>query len=146
MHTMASGTKHKNWILTSLEVNGASVPVLDSADNTKTKVAVGDGAIRIYIPGGVHFSDKDYQQSHGSRLATDMSMSKMPDQVLHELELESITKFERPQDKKLEVTVVSNNQEVLIIILELASKWSMNDLIRTIKNEANNNNDLIQIL
>ena len=123
---MASGTKNKNWVLASLEVDGSAVPVVDSSTNSKAKVCVDDAndTMRICVPGGIQFSNKDYEQSQGSRLATDMNMAKVPDRVLYQLSLlESISTIER-HDKKL-----SMKNSATSMSFELASKWSLNDLI-----------------
>lgn len=39
---------------------------------------------RLFYPGAIQFSDSDYDESKGSRLATDTRMSKVPDNVLYE--------------------------------------------------------------
>lgn len=40
--------------------------------------------MRLFYPGAIQFSDKEYEPSKGARLATDMRMYKFPDNILYE--------------------------------------------------------------
>ena len=137
---MASGTKNKSWILSSLKRNEEDIPVLQQVVDhegeggggppSKLKVSVQDSKLRIFYPGSIQFGDSDYKPSQGSRLATDMKMSKVPDQVLYSVDLsDEGTSWERSGDKQVRIQTPTND----VFLLEIASKWSTNDLHRAIE-------------
>lgn len=135
---MASGTKNKSWVLSSLKRNDEDIPVLQQlleegeggGPPSKLKVSVEDSKLRIFYPGSIQFGDSDYKPSQGSRLATDMKMSKVPDQVLYSVDLsDEGTSWERSGDKQVRIQTPTND----VFVLEIASKWSTNDLHRAIE-------------
>jgi hypothetical protein len=126
----------KSWVIKYLSVNHQEVNVVDGETNSKLKVDVIVDAqtLRVFFPGSILFSDKDHEESKGSRLATDMDMRKIPDRVLYSLDLltEDTIRVEKQQDNKT-LFLQNNNNDNLTMILELASKWSLNDLYQTIQ-------------
>eukprot|EP00980_Cylindrotheca_fusiformis_P030757 scaffold25388_cov181-Cylindrotheca_fusiformis.AAC.1 len=77
----------KSWVVSSLHINDQEATVVDE-NNTKLKADFDKDTkiFRLFYPGAIQFSDRDYEESKGSRLATDMGMSKVPDTVLYENE------------------------------------------------------------
>ena len=136
---MASGTKNKNWVIQALQVNGEDMPVVSSDDPmTKLKIDVGNSdttgsTLRIYFPGGIQFDNSNYEQSKGSRLATDMKMGKIPDEILYSFDLSSSTSVNitRQDDKQMLIQAQEEAAKTEILI-QLASKWSLTDLLNTI--------------
>ena len=143
---MASGTKNKNWVVQALQVNGQDMPVVSADDPmTKLKIDVGNSSdnggtggtlLRIYFPGGIQFDNSNYEQSKGSRLATDMKMGKIPDEILYSFELSSSSVNITRQDDKQMLIQSSQEDETTTstteILIQLASKWSLTDLLNTI--------------
>jgi hypothetical protein len=132
---MAAAEERKNWVINSLLVNDEDVYVVDSESiNSKLKVDVDKSLqiIRIFLPGSIMFSDKDYKESQGSRLATDMDLRKIPDKVLHNLDLNK-TDARRHQDGKVLFLQNNNRDASLKISIELASKWSLKEAYQTIQ-------------
>ena len=147
---MASGTKNKNWVVQALHVNGEGLSVAkqdDGGNTMKLKVDVSEsGVLRIYFPGGIQFCDQDYQESKGSRLATDMKMPKSPDEVLYSFDLKSTNEnnhkssidITRQDDKQLLIISAtssspSTEETPTKVLVQIASKWSLNDLLNTIE-------------
>ena len=143
-YKMASGTKNKNWVVQALQVNEQDMPVVAADDPmTKLKIDVGNSSdttgstggtfLRIYFPGGIQFDNSNYEQSKGSRLATDMKMGKIPDEILYSFELSSSSvNITRQDDKQMLIQSQGEGISTTEILIQLASKWSLTDLLNTI--------------
>ena len=136
----------KSWIVSSLLINDQIATVINEETNIKLKIDIDTETkiLRLFYPGTIQFSDRDYEQSKGSRLATDMGMSKIPDKVLYENYVPNISMTENEDDndnnnnnkKQQEVILSSSDEEYgeVKLNIELASKWSLKELCKLIKN------------
>lgn len=124
----------KSWVVSSLLINDQEATVVQEGTNTKLKADFDKDThvFRIFYPGAIQFSDRDYEESKGSRLATDMGMSKVPDQVLYE-NYASQMQMEEEETRVILQSSDDNYGEVKLTI-ELASKWSLKDLCKMIRN------------
>ena len=126
---MASGTKNKNWVVSELVANDNSIEVVKGSTKLKVDVDLGKQILRLYFPGAIEFADSDYQASQGSRLATDMRMSKSPDDVLLWIELGDAdgVQIERTAEKTIEIEIPE-----MRVSVSLASKFSTTELLKAI--------------
>ena len=125
----------KSWVVSSLLINDQEANVVDEG-NTKLKVDVDSETkvLRLFYPGAIMFSDKDYEPSKGSRLATDMGMSKVPDNVLYENYITNIQMKVEEEEKRVIFESSDDNYGEVKLTVELASKWSLKDLCKLIRN------------
>lgn len=123
----------KSWIVSSLSINDQAATIVDEA-NTKLKADFDKDTniFRLFYPGAIQFSDRDYQESKGSRLATDMGMSKIPDTVLY------ANKAGRMRMREEEERVILESSDDVYgdvtLTVELASKWSLKELCKLVRN------------
>ncbi|CAJ1952202.1 unnamed protein product [Cylindrotheca closterium] len=124
----------KSWVVSSLLINDQEAAVVQAETNIKLKADFDKDThlFRLFYPGAIQFSDSDYQESKGSRLATDMGMSKVPDQVLYE-NVAGQMQMEEDETKLILQSSDDSYGDVKLTI-QLASKWSLNDLCKMIRN------------
>ena len=135
-HNKTANLLVKNWVVKSLTVNDKQEATVDAL-NTKLKVEVNisEHSMRVFFPGSLVLTDlKDTQESKGSRLATDMDMKKTCDHVLHSIDfstnLDALNSVQKRGDTTLSIQSDNGNT---VMLIQLASKWSLNDLFQTIQ-------------